>query len=216
MGRVRPYRPEDRAAVRHICCETGCMGNPVEAVFSDREAFADFFTRYYTDCEPEHAFVAEDQTGTVVGYLLGSLDYRHQPRRNAWLLLRTTIPKVVWRLLSGQYDARNRRFIRWFLFRAAGETPPKVAEAAHFHINLLPAHRDGRLARRLIFGFVDHVKAHGLPRVYGQMQVFEDTRTERAFARYGWQLLARREVTKFREFHDEPVYVATLCKELTD
>lgn len=191
------------------------MGNPVEAVYSDRECFADFFTRYYTDLEPEHAFVAEDDDGQVVGYLLGSLDYRRQPRRNAWLLARTAIPRAAWRFVSGQYDSRSRRFIRWFLFRAAGETPPKVEQAAHFHINLLPAHRDGRLSRQLIFGFVEHVRAHGLARLYGQMQVYEDARTERLFARYGWQLLARREVTKFRAFHSDPVYVATLCKELT-
>lgn len=51
--KVRPYLPSDRQAVRSICCETGFMGNPIDPVFTDRDAFADFFTRYYTDYEPD-------------------------------------------------------------------------------------------------------------------------------------------------------------------
>ena len=54
----RKYRPSDRAAVRRLCCETGFIGNPIDPVFEDRELFADFLTAYYTDFEPESAFVA--------------------------------------------------------------------------------------------------------------------------------------------------------------
>jgi len=64
---VRKYRPEDRDAVRWICCQTGMLGHPIDPVFQDRELFADYLTSYYTDMEPESCFVVEHR-GKVVGY----------------------------------------------------------------------------------------------------------------------------------------------------
>ena len=49
--------------MRHVCCETAVDGGSVEPLFPDRDAYADFFTRYYTDFEPETAFVAETVGG---------------------------------------------------------------------------------------------------------------------------------------------------------
>lgn len=41
---VRLYLPEDREAIRSLCCDTGYLGHPVENVFQDRRWFADFNT----------------------------------------------------------------------------------------------------------------------------------------------------------------------------
>ena len=49
----------------------GVHREPHRPVFEDRRLFADFFTAYYTDWEPESAFVME-VGGEVKGYLLGS------------------------------------------------------------------------------------------------------------------------------------------------
>ena len=76
---IRNYQSRDRAAVRRLCCETGFLGKPIDPVFEDRELFADYLTAYYTDVEPEAAFVLE-QGGTVKGYLLGS----RRPLRHQW------------------------------------------------------------------------------------------------------------------------------------
>ena len=67
---IRRFRPEDRDAVRHICFVTGYMGEPVEWMWRDQESFADMFSGYYTDREPESTLVA-DIGGKVQGYLLG-------------------------------------------------------------------------------------------------------------------------------------------------
>jgi hypothetical protein len=67
---VRRYNRNDRAAVRQICCETGFLGRPIDRVFEDRDLFADFFTDYYLQCEPEAAFVVTIDD-TVAGFLLG-------------------------------------------------------------------------------------------------------------------------------------------------
>jgi hypothetical protein len=210
--RIRPYRPADRAAVRRICADTGCMGNPIDPVFCDRDVFADYLTRYYTDWEPESATVAEDEvTGEVVGYLLGCR--RH--RRNAWigalLLLGLIIPKGLWRIGTFRYNRASLRFVGWILTRAGRETPPAPKGMAHFHINLLPPYRNGQATRQLIFPYVKALAARGeVAGVFGQMQVRDDTRTARAFERYGFQILERRRISKLDHLTAEPLYLATI------
>lgn len=189
------------------------MGSPIDGVFADREAFADFFTRYYTDYEPECALVAEEiATGRVVGYLLGSVRYRYQALMQVWLFLTRFTPRVLWRLLSGQYDSQSRRFLAWVVFRAARETPPAPNCSAHFHINLLANHRDGHSSRRMIFGFVELARSRGVRGVYGQIQTYPGRRTV-FWERYGFRELDRRRITKFDAFHADPVYVTTLFLE---
>ena len=63
--RIRPYEPRDRAAVRQICCDTADAGQPVERFFPDREVIADLLTNYYTQFEPQSAFVADNGSGAV-------------------------------------------------------------------------------------------------------------------------------------------------------
>jgi len=72
---IRKYRPEDREAVRNIFADASFYGAPIEG---DRELAADF-TNYYTDREPESAFVAE-MDGRVIGFLLGCLDTERKER----------------------------------------------------------------------------------------------------------------------------------------
>ena len=56
---IRKFCGSDREAVRQLCCDTGFLGQPIDPVFEDRELFANYLTRYYTDAEPEAAFVVE-------------------------------------------------------------------------------------------------------------------------------------------------------------
>ena len=212
--RVRPFRSTDRAAVRGICADTGCRGDPIDPVFGDRDVFADCLTRYYTDFEPESALIAEDEeTGLVIGYLLGC---RHSWRHalvQTGLLLGAVVPKTLWRLATLRYNGATRHFLWWVITRSARETPPVPRHAAHFHINLLPAFRDGHATRQLIFPYVASVAArNGMRGVYGQMQVRDDRRTARVFERYGFRILERRRLTKFSHVDPEPIYLATIFK----
>lgn len=208
---IRPYTPEDRAAVRNICCETGFMGDPIEPIFKDREAFADFFTRYYTDYEPENCRVAEAE-GKVVGYLIGCHGYKKYPFRQAWIAVKN-IPGMIARALRGRYDLQSFRFLGWFLFRASSETPASPKNAAHFHINLLPDWRDGIIARRLIFSFIRDTRAKGINRIYGQIQTYGDHRSPRLFERYGYHCYDSKRITKFERFGKKDVYVSTIFKD---
>lgn len=209
---VRPYQSKDRAAVRHICCETGFMGDPVDPVFTDRDVFADFLTRYYTDCEPESALVAEAD-GRVVGYMTGCLRYRFYPIAQALILAAIVIPKVLLRIATFRYGRQNLRYLHWILRSGSAETPRKPSRSAHLHINLLPSWRDGKAARRLIFGFFRMARERGVRRIYGQLQSQGDRRPPKVFERYGYRMIDRRRVTKFKRFVDHEVYVTTFFKD---
>lgn len=160
---IRPYEPRDRAAVRHICFVTGYMGDPIDWQWRDAPSFADLFTCYYTDAEPESALVAE-KGGDVVGYLLGCVDSRtvsipprvaarHLLRRG--LLFRPGTAPVLWRAIADlAVDAAHRRLPT---LAVIDERWP-----AHLHIDLLPAGRGHGAGSALVNRWLDHLRMLGV------------------------------------------------------
>ncbi|MCX7713261.1 MAG: GNAT family N-acetyltransferase [Chthoniobacterales bacterium] len=209
---VRKYEPRDREAVRWLCCETGFLGSPIDPVFEDRELFADFLTSYYTDIEPESAFVLEHD-GKVKGYLLGSRrPFLHQ--FYSFCLNVVLLARVVWRYR--RYKRSTRDFIGWILRNSWREVPAAPRRVAHFHFNLLPEVQGIGGGRLLLRRYLEYLLQCGEKRVYGQLVTFEGRRGSRLFERYGFKVLSKREITKFRRFHPEPVYLTTVIKELED
>ncbi|MGF1656097.1 MAG: GNAT family acetyltransferase [Verrucomicrobiales bacterium] len=208
---IRPYQQRDRNRVRELCVATGYLGQPVDSIFEDTELFADFLTAYYTDCEPESAFVVESE-GLVVGYLLGA---RHSEKHKRFYLSRAPVwlLKVLGRFLF--YRPSTRRYFYWLLFRGRSETPAVPKGLAHFHINLLPEARCLETSRQLVDVFLKYLHEAGEKGVYGQMVTVGGRRTDRVFERFGFQVLNRQEVTKFRGIHPEPVFLCTVQKEFT-
>jgi len=209
---IRNYTPADRDVVRRLCCETGFLGQPINPVFEDRELFADFLTGYYTDWEPESAFVLEVE-GEVKGYLLGSRrPFRHQVYsvyQNASLLLRglTRYPG---------YNAASRRFVHWILYYGWREVPAAPRRTAHFHVNLLPEARNVASTRALMDAYLQYLHRNGEKRVYGQMVTFESRRGAKMFERYGFRVLNRSEISKYRKLHPQPVFLCTVIKNLDE
>ena len=207
---IRKYRPSDRAAVRRLCCQTGFLGEPIDPVYEDHELFADFLTTYYTDNEPESCFVLE-RDGELRGYLLGSRKpLRHQLYafwQNVRLFFRT-----IWRY--PHYSARSRRFIRWMITHGWREVPAAPRRTPHFHINLLPDARSYSNTRMLFSAYFRYLYERGERRVYGQIVTFESRRGEKMFERYGFKVLNRAEITKYKAFYPENVYLSTVIKQL--
>jgi hypothetical protein len=199
---IRSYRPEDRATLRRLCCRTGFLGEPIDPVYQDHELFADFLTTYYTDKEPESCFVLEVE-GELRGYLLGS----RKPLRNQLYSFRALARYP-------RYNQRSRRFIRWMIVNGWREVPVAPRRVPHFHINLLPEARKVSTTRALISAYLSYLYRCGEKRVYGQIVTFESRRGEKMFERYGFKVLNRAEITKYKAFYPSSVYLSTVIKNL--
>src|SRR4051794_36162868 len=207
---IRNYRPSDREAVRRLCCQTGFLGEPIDPVYEDRELFADFLTTYYTDHEPESCFVLE-MDGKIFGYLLGC----RWPLRNQLYSFYQNVVLFLRALTRYfRYNNRSRRFIRWTLVHGWREVPAAPRRTPHFHINLLTSARRVSTTRALMSAYLSYLYRCGEKRVYGQMVTFESRRGEKMFERYGFKVLNRAEITKYKAYYPESVYLSTVVKTL--
>ena len=207
---IRSYRSSDREAVRRLCCQTGFLGEAIDPVYEDRELFADFLTTYYTDHEPQSSFVIE-KDGELHGYLLGSrrpfVNQLYSFYQNICLFLRALLRYL-------RYNERSRKFILWLLKNGWREVPAAPRRTPHFHINLLPAARKISTTRALLDAYFSYLYRSGEKRVYGQIVTFESRRGERMFERYGFRVMNRAEITKYRAYYPESVYLSTVIKNL--
>lgn len=207
---IRSFAASDRRAVRDLCCRTGFLGAPIDPVYEDRELFADFLTTYYTDHEPESSFVLE-RDGELVGYLLGC----RKPLRNQLYSFYQNVCLFLRALLRfGRYHRRSRRFILWILMNGWREVPAAPRRTPHFHINLLPDARKMATTRMLLSAYFSYLHRSGEKRVYGQIVTFESRRGEKMFERYGFRVLNRAQITKYKAFYPESVYLSTVVKNL--
>jgi hypothetical protein len=207
---IRRYQESDREAVRWICCETGFLGQPIDAIYRDRELFADLITNPYLDYEPEWALVAESDH-QVVGYLLGSVT----PHFNRTLMLSgfQTACKMLTRLLTYRYSEhpRSEQFVRWVLTKGLMEQPRHPDGAAHLHLNLEKAYRLGRVALRLWLNYEEMLRWAGLDHYYAEFFSCPQRHPEHVYARYGFTVFDRSETTIFQP--EIPDTVSIVCAQ---
>jgi ribosomal protein S18 acetylase RimI-like enzyme len=79
---------------------------------------------------------------------------------------------------------------------------------------VLPEARSVRSTRVLIRTFLDFLRVHGCRAVYGQMVVHSGRRAGSLFKRYGFRVMDRVEVTKYRSMHRGRVLLCTVIKDL--
>jgi RimJ/RimL family protein N-acetyltransferase len=183
---LRPYEPGDRARVRRICFDTGYMGEP-EWQWRDPESFADLYTSYYTDAEPQSAIVAE-RAGVVEGYLLGCLDSRRawseasifvRLLRRRWIAVRPSTARFVWRSFA---DVGRDRLL--------GRPPPEPVHddrwPAHLHIDLLPGIRGRGVGAAMLRVWLARLDDAGVAGCHVQT-LAENVRAVAAFESVGFE-----------------------------
>jgi GNAT superfamily N-acetyltransferase len=151
MPFIRPYRPDDLAAVSQVCLGTGHAGRDAAPVYRDHDLLPDVFARPYLTREPDLAAVVDDGGGRAVGYILGTADTAGFVRwfRQTWL------PPLAGRYAppaEGTWDAVMMDALRRY--------------PAHLHINLLPAYQRQGFGHRLMWTFLDTVRGYGVPAVH--------------------------------------------------
>lgn len=175
---IRDARPEDEAALRHICLLTGDAGKDASARFGDATLLGDIFAVPYLRFEPRCALAAEDGEG-VCGYILGALDteaFQARLELDWWPGLRRRHP-----LPEPGDDSLQAIFTRNFIHAS----PRPLAEAlrnypAHLHVDLLARAQGKGLGRRLMEAFFARLTALGAPGVHWGV----DRRNDGAMAFY--------------------------------
>lgn len=164
---IRPYRPEDEAAVSAITYRTGFKGEDLTGrrYFDDQRLFFYLFIYYYAHFEPEHFFVIElVDAGVVAGFICGSPDSSAQEQH--------FLSTMMWRIALRAFCVTLWRYPRTFktffaLFRMLREIEghdKKMLYAqypAHLHINLLPGYQRHGLGQKLIRHFEQHMIQQG-------------------------------------------------------
>lgn len=183
---VRPYRDADREAVRLIAYRTGYMGDPADVYWRDFSSFADIWTAYYTDREPESAFVAESTRG-VVGYLVGCVESARAPSPAAaltrqvirrFLLIRAGTARFLWRSI---WDAALQRH------SPTGElADPRWP--SHLHMNLLHEARGRGVGAQLMRAWLSRLRDVGSPGCH-LATLTENTTAMAFFERMGFRHL---------------------------
>jgi hypothetical protein len=87
---------------------------------------------------------------------------------------------------------------------------------AHLHINRLPALKNIHQTREMMEFFLNQLVKLGEKSVYGQVVTFSNKRSERTFARYGFDVIDTVEVTKYKKYTDRKIFLFTIVKDLSE
>jgi GNAT superfamily N-acetyltransferase len=225
---IRPFEPGDRRAVRDICAATAWMGNPSAGHVPDEWIWVEFWTRYFTDRQPAHSWVAVSRdvpadgagaagAGAIVGYLIGTPDASAADR-----YARRLIPGIAFHVLArGLLLRRRPRQALGGMIRAmlSGQLdlPPGVLRdyPATFHMNLLASARGKGLGTRLFAEFRARMESLGCRGVHAQpLSVNEHIR--RFLASQGFRQVASTPCRAFAHVEPRPIEIQTWVLPVCD
>ncbi len=208
---IGPYRREDRPAVLQICMDTAWMGSPAPELIGDPWIWAEYWTRFFTDRQAHHLWVARRRDDRqVVGYLTGAPDAA-QFDRFAVFLLPGIVRRVVRRRLIRRPGPR-RALLAMARSLLAGELALPRAVAgdcpATFHFNLIRSARRQGLGSALLGRFLEQMRAGGVPGVHAQALSLNRSAAA-ALKRAGFRRAASRPLRAFAHHDPRPMAIDT-------
>ena len=212
---IRKFTAADRAAVRRICYDTGLMGESIDPYFGCFDLFADYWMNYYTDYEPESAFVAEAD-GQVVGYLVGCKATSVQQE-----ILKTKIlPRIRRKLFSFGYKI-DRRFLKFMfrymrsLYRREFVEEPVKDYPAHLHMNLMKEYRSLGIGSLLMRAYLGYLRSNNIDGLHLGTTSYNKLAVP-FYRKWGFQLVSRHPFTMYEGILPEPVEVFFFVRSLAD
>jgi GNAT superfamily N-acetyltransferase len=162
---IRPYHPDDLAAVSDICMRTGDAGRDARDLYRDHDLLPDTYARPYLAAEPGLAFVLDDG-GRAVGYILGTADSAGFVRwfRREWLPTLVDRHPAAQPALAAEPDGPpdwHAIMIRALHLPERMSRPELSAYPAHLHANLLPAYQRMGFGRQLMGLFLGALRERG-------------------------------------------------------
>lgn len=215
--RVRLYRRTDRAAVREICIATAWMGEPGGERIADDWIWAEYWTRYFTDREPCHCWVAEDTSSSrVIGYLTGTASAArfesYVPFVLPSIIGRVILKRLLWKAAS------RRAILSTLRSLARGELAVRHSIVRNYpatlHLNLLPAARGHGLGFRLAEAFLDAMRSEGVPGVHAQTLSLNEG-IAHFNRRLGFQPVQSQPILAFAHATTQPVHLVTWVMPLS-
>jgi len=143
------------------------MGDSIASQYADEESFADMFTAYYTDHEPQNFWVA-DLEGRVVGYVCATLDTAKAYGPMRYALKHSLTRGVCFRPGTARFYWRSLFDTLSDLGKAKKPAIDLARFPSHNHINLLPEARGGGAAVELFFTLIDGLKEQGSPGMHAE------------------------------------------------
>ncbi len=208
---VRPYRASDRPAIREICVATAWMGQPAGDRIADDWIWAEYWTRYFTDRERRHTWVAVSRVdGRVVGYLTGTADVRRFERYVPWLLPGMVLRVIRGRLISNPVSRRAIFGTLKSMMRGELALPPGIIERypATLHLNLLAETRGQGLGRRLFERYIARIRRLGVRGVHAQT-LSVNAGVAKFNEALGFRQVATRPFTAYAHVDPQPISVHT-------
>ncbi|GAB3601447.1 GNAT family N-acetyltransferase [Microbacterium tumbae] len=160
VPKIRPYRPEDRAALFEVCVKTADIGADATGILSDDELWGLLFAVPYAQRHPDLCWVVEAEDGRVVGYIVATDDtdaFEQWFRTEWWPPFAERFPEPV------DPQTREERLLAYAYGRGPGREPNAAAYPAHLHIDLLPETQGQGLGRRLIETLFAELTRRGAP-----------------------------------------------------
>jgi GNAT superfamily N-acetyltransferase len=192
------------------------MGEPMEMFMEGREVFADLWTAYWTDYEPEHIWVAEFDK-KVIGYIFGGIDTRRQEeitfkKMMPKIILKTFVTNCVW-------SAKTRKYIRYVFrsYRRGELNIPNLSRdyPAHLHTNILDGYRGIGLGKKMMQNWMNHLREHKVPAVH----LVTTTSNKIAVPFYkhlGFKTLFEKPITMYEHIVDEYIGMLGMGLSLTE
>jgi ribosomal protein S18 acetylase RimI-like enzyme len=212
---IRKYRSQDRPAVRQICYDTGLMGESIDPYFGCLDLFTDYWMNYYTDYEPESAFVA-DVDGEVVGYLVGCKLTSVQQDT----LRKEILPRIRRKLFTFGYEIDSRffkfayRYCRSAIRREFIEEPVRDYPA-HLHMNMKEGFRSMGIGSMLMSAFLDYLKANNICGVHLGTTSYNRLAIP-FYKKWGFRLVSRHPFTMYEGIIPEKLDVLFFVREVVE
>ena len=206
----------DRQAIRDICVATCWMGAYRPRMVPHEWAWAEYWTRYFTDAEPRHAWVVRrGADARVVGYLVGTSDVRRFQRYTTALMPALGLRMLLHRLAGYRVNRPALVSVVRSELRDESHLPAWVAREypGTWHFNLLPEARRKGLGTRLFGCYVDQMRRRGISGIHAQLLSVNPATT--AFRRRGdFRLVYRRRLTAFEHAWPVPIELQTWIRRL--
>lgn len=169
---IRPYESRDRDDVRFVCLN--CDG-PSDMSPQAEHFILSTYCDYYIEKEPHNCFVAENEEGRAIGYIICTENFDSFYD----IFKKEYIPRIP-------EEETDHRF--YASTSAVLQEKYKDSYPAHFHIDILPEYHRMGIGHKLVDTLIKHLKEKNIPAVMLAVSR-ENLKGDAFYRKYGFELI---------------------------